>query len=608
MATVDEIATVPKGSPSPAADVPVEPVTEKTNYGRNEESSDSDSLQAGVRRAEMLRTGWTRQGLIITFTGLFLASLVNNFGDYSTQVYVPYATSSFKQHSAMSAANVVANITRIAAYPIIAKLGDVFGRAEMFTLSILFQAIGYAIYAACKNVSQYIAGGIFENIGSTGFGLTQQVFVADVTNLVNRAVWSTLPDSLTVIPALYIGTEISTRMLADSHWRWGYGMWAIIQPVCSTLLVGAMLYYQRRTPAPKKTSEMIGWNESSSSYWRRIYNVVWIQLDGFGAVLLLLGLSLFLIPLSLTGSGNSDDWHKGSFIAMLVLGVVIFAVFIAWDTWVAQKPFIPYRMIKNRTVAAACLLGALDFFHYSVFTVFFTSYLQVAAHYGPATATRIDNSLRVAFQVSGIFAAYFMKYTRRSQIWVLTGVPLCVLGMGVLLYLVDMGNGRVGNEAAFVTVKSLIGIGRGFYQTAAQVSVQAKVSRGDVSVVTAVFFAAMSVGAAIGTSVAGAIWRNTLPEKLSQHLPAEYKDQAGAIFSSIVVAQEYEVGTPVREAIDTAYRGSQRLLAIAALASLVPMLVIMFFLENVKLDERTTAVGKDDDGKPGVDGEVREKA
>lgn len=69
MATVDEIAAAPKGSPSLAADVPVEPVTEKADYSRNEESSDSDSLQAGVRRAEMLRTGWTRQGLIITFTG-----------------------------------------------------------------------------------------------------------------------------------------------------------------------------------------------------------------------------------------------------------------------------------------------------------------------------------------------------------------------------------------------------------------------------------------------------------------------------------------------------------------------------------------------------------
>lgn len=92
-----------------------------------------------------------------------------------------------------------------------------------------------------------------------------------------------------------------------------------------------------------------------------------------------------------------------------------------------------------------------------------------------------------------------MKYTKRSQIWVFTGVPLCVLGMGVLLYLVDMGDGRTGNEAAFVTAKALIGIGRGFYQTASQVSVQAVVTRQEVSVVTAVFFASMSVGGAVGT-------------------------------------------------------------------------------------------------------------
>jgi MFS family permease len=122
----------------------------------------------------------------------------------------------------------------------------------------------------------------------------------------------------------------------------------------------------------------------------RMYNLVWVQLDAFGAVLLLLGLSLFLVPLSLTGSGNSDDWHKGSFIAMLVMGVVILVAFIAWDTWFAKKPFVPYRMIRNRTVAAACCLGALDFFHYSVFSVFFPSYLQVAGHYGAGPATRIE--------------------------------------------------------------------------------------------------------------------------------------------------------------------------------------------------------------------------
>lgn len=50
-------------------------------------------------------------------------------------------------------------------------------------------------------------------------------------------------------------------------------------------------------------------------------------------------------------------------------------------------------MINNRTVAAACLLGALDFFHYSVFSVFFTSYLQVAGNFPADAATIIEYEL-----------------------------------------------------------------------------------------------------------------------------------------------------------------------------------------------------------------------
>ncbi|EKV09996.1 Siderophore iron transporter mirA [Penicillium digitatum PHI26] len=465
------------------------------------------SLQPGVHRADVLRKSWTKTGLIIVFIGLFLCTLAINFADYSTQVYAPYTTSAFKQHSAMSAARVVMNIARISAYPIIAKLGDVFGRAEMFILSILMSVLGYAIWAACTNITQYIVAGIFDAIGSTGFALTQQIFVADMTSLVDRGIWSTLPDSLTTIPTLYLGTIVAQRVLDHSTWRWGWGMWAIILPVASLPLIGTMLFYQRRTPYPVSVSEALGWR-TSDAWWKKAYRLFWIELDLPGAILLVAGLSLLLVPLSLTGSNNSGAWTNGSFIAMLVLGVV-----------------------------------------------------------------------------AGIFAAFFMKYTKRSQIWVLIGVPLCVLGMGVLLYLVDLRDGRSGNEASFVAAKSLIGIGRGFYQTAAQVSVQAVVSRQDVSVVTAVFFASMSVGGAIGTSVAGAIWRNTLPKKLQKYLPSELKGQAKSIFGSIVVARNYAMGTEARDAINRSYRESQRLLAIAGLASLSLMLIVMLFLKNVKLSE-----------------------
>lgn len=56
---------------------------------------------------------------------LFITTLIITFSDYSQMVLQPYVTSAFKSHSAMSAAHVVINITRIIAYPIIAKLSDV---------------------------------------------------------------------------------------------------------------------------------------------------------------------------------------------------------------------------------------------------------------------------------------------------------------------------------------------------------------------------------------------------------------------------------------------------------------------------------------------------
>lgn len=87
------------------------------------------------------------------------------------------------------------------------------------------------------------AAGIFDAIGSTGFALTQQVFVADMTSLVNRGIWSTLPDSLTTIPTLYLGTIVAQRILDHSTWRWGWGMWAIVLPVASLPLIGTMLFY-----------------------------------------------------------------------------------------------------------------------------------------------------------------------------------------------------------------------------------------------------------------------------------------------------------------------------------------------------------------------------
>jgi hypothetical protein len=110
-----------------------------------------------------------------------------------------------------------------------------------------------------------------------------------------------------------------------------------------------------------------------------------------------------------------------------------------------------------------------------------------------------STSLCVAFQVAGMIATYFMKYTKRSQIFVLIGVPLCVLGMGVLLYLVDMGDGRIGKEAAFMTAKSLVGIGRGSIKRQHRSPCKPWFRCKKFWLLLRCSFASMSVGGAVGT-------------------------------------------------------------------------------------------------------------
>lgn len=85
-------------------------------------------------------------------------------------------------------------------------------------------------------------------------------------------------------------------------------------------------------------------------------------------------------------------------------------------------------------------------------------------------------------------------------------------------------------------------------------------------------------------SVSGAIWRNTLPDKLLKYLPDGDRSKAMSIFQSIVTAKKYDIGSPVRLAIDRSFRESQMLLAIVATALCVPNLGIMWFMESISLE------------------------
>ena len=126
-----------------------------------------------------------------------------------------------------------------------AKIANVFGRLEAFSISVFLYVIGYIQMAGSNNVKTFASAQIFYSAGSTGLQILIQIFVADTSDLLNRALFSSLPDVPFLI-TVWVGPPIANSVLAHTTWRWGYGLWTIVLPAAFMPLALALFLNMRK--------------------------------------------------------------------------------------------------------------------------------------------------------------------------------------------------------------------------------------------------------------------------------------------------------------------------------------------------------------------------
>lgn len=530
---------------------------------------------------------WNKKLLYIAYAVLIITAFVESFANNSTSSLDSYATSSFNEHALIATVAVVYKITAICAYPILAKIADLLGRAEGFTLSMILYSLAYVLYASCQNVDTYVCAEIFFAIGRNGYRIFQLIFIADTSSLINRGILSQLPNAIGAIPSLYAGSYVQDAFLEHSTWRWGYGSFAIILAAFCFPLGGIMFYLDRRAKqnGQKKVYQILKNIPKDAKWYEKAYHILIVELDLIGGVLLLCGFALFFVPFTVTGSSSSYKWHEPKLIVMLVIGFVIFCCFLVWNTKFAKKPFVPTQALKSKTVVIIVVLVALDLCENSSFSTYFKTVLQVAGYYSAGAATRIDNSKKVTVDIFNVFGGLLMKYTKRSKIYALIGIPMLILGHGLLVWFMRRGDGEMASYALLVMAEVFIGFGRGMYQCALQVTIQAIAGIEGIAMSTAFFLAFQSIGSLIGSAISGGIWNTVVLSKLNLYLPEDDKDLAKKIYKSITVAMSYEKGSDIRDGINRAYAETIQIIGWTGLGIIAPMLILMFFIKDVKLSE-----------------------
>ncbi|KAI2642808.1 siderophore iron transporter mirC [Xylaria nigripes] len=562
-----------------------------------------EETQEGVKAMEAISLAWSKWGLIAAYFAIFLMAFTTSLEGQVTYSVVALATSSFSSHSLIATVYVVQGVVNAVIKPPMAKIADVFGRLEAFTICIILYVLGYIQMAASANVQSFAAAQIFYSAGSTGVQILQQVFIADTTNMPNRALFSSLPDTPFLVTT-WIGSIIGGAIVASSTWRWAYGIWAIILPVTFLPLALSLFLNSRRA---KKLHLMPEKRRFAEGGPLAIAAKIWNSLDIGGIVLLSASFALILIPLTLTKT-TPGGWHSATIIALIVVGGVLLIIFPLWESSkkLAPHPLIPLELLKSRTFCAGCAIG---FFYFMVFYLsvqpYFYSYLLVVQRQSIASAGHITQTFSFTSTVTSIVVSLLIKYTRHYKYFVTSGALIYLLGVGLMIRYRTMDT----SVGSLVGTQIAVGIGGGMLNVPAQLGVQASASHQQVAAATAVFLTLIEIGGAVGSAVSGAVWTQLVPAKLSAYLPADVVGQAHTIFGDVTVAGNYTLyplGSDARTAINRSYQETMHVLLTIAIVLCAPIVLLSFLMKNYKLDVVAQGVkGKVIGGKVG-DNQVNE--
>ncbi|KAK9459969.1 major facilitator superfamily domain-containing protein [Lipomyces oligophaga] len=588
------VAPEPGSSSSSTLEVDLERVVSTATSGIEPD------VELGVHKAEVLSQTWTRNGLHCAYVGLFLLAFTTSLSGQVTALLTPFATSEFHVHSLLAMVQVVQGILFAVVKTPMAKIANAFGRLEAFFLAILLLSVGYFQMAAAGGVAAYSSAQIFSASGTTGLLILQQIFVADTTDLLNRALFSVLPDTPFLI-TVWIAPAITDITTEKFTWRYGYSMWVLLVPLAASPLLITLFQNQRRA----RQLGLLPKHDWSGQTLLSVAKSISNALDIIGIILLTAACAMVLIPLTLS-STTATHWHDGRIWGLLIGGTVLFFVFVGWELYLATlaeanpydttrlRPLLSLRVLKNRTVLAGCVTIFFYDMAYNVFQPYFFSYLMITRPISTDSAGKIVQVFSFAATASGIAVSLLIKWSGRYKRWLLIGIPLYALGILTMHY------SRVpGSHNFFIVLSQLIaGIGGGSLSLPSQIGVQASCNHADVALATAMFLTVFSLGSAVGASVSGAIWTTLLPKWLSAALPEDMQDEVSKIYADFGYARRAypDLGSPERQAIAGAYKDVMSILIWVAVSMVIPAFFSALFMTEYDLEELSKMVADQSGG------------
>lgn len=512
---------------------------------------------------------WTKGELWLAWSSIGLLSFAMALSNQTLTVYTNYATSSFNRQSLISTIQVVGGILNVVTRPVIAKIADVVGRFEGFVLSFFLLTASFVVMAVSPNIETYFVSQILFTIGGLGVQFMIQVFAADTTGLVYRALFVVLPNMAYLFVPWFAG-PLTTAVLENSSWRWGLAMWAIIIPLFSIPLLTTLLYKKIQI---KRTLQTDTYTQLQP---KRFLD----QMDARGVFILATGLSFVFISIPLASDDNVG-WTRPHIILLLVVGVLCLIGFPYYESRVPETPLIKMNIFKKTELSKAFIYTVLYCLAFYIYNPYFFSWLIVVFNMSNTVASNISVVYAVMATAGALACAIMMRYVKRVKWFIVGGSITGLVGVALIFHFRTLGS----KIWQLVFGQLVDGVGSGFMTGPAQILVQSHSQESEVAQTTAIFLSSLALGQVIGDALSGAIYRGQYSKHLRHNFPNKNETWIFSVVNDMRVPLKYPIGSPERSGIIDAFNEVMRILLIPPLAIFSVLVLTSVTFKEVKLDE-----------------------
>ncbi|CAI6378037.1 CLL_HP2_G0004430.mRNA.1.CDS.1 [Saccharomyces cerevisiae] len=525
---------------------------------------------------------------------LISTAFVCGFGislDYTLRsTYTGYATNSYSEHSLLSTVQVINAVVSVGSQVVYSRLSDHFGRLRLFLVATIFYIMGTIIQSQATRLTMYAAGSVFYNCGYVGTNLLLTLILSDFSSLKWRmfyqyaSYWPYI-----IIP--WISGNIITAANPQKNWSWNIAMWAFIYPLSALPIIFPILYmkYKSSKTAEWRSLKEQARKERTGGLFENLVFLFW-KLDIVGILLITVSLGCILVPLTLANE-TSQKWHNSKIIATLVSGGCLFFIFLYWEAKFAKSPLLPFKLLSDRGIWAPLGVTFFNFFTFFISCDYLYPVLLVSMKESSTSAARIVNLPDFVAATASPFYSLLVAKTRKLKLSVIGGCAAWMVCMG-LFYKYRGGSGSHEGVIAASVIMGLSGL---LCSNSVIVILQAMITHSRMAVITGIQYTFSKLGAAIGASVSGAIWTQTMPNQLYKNLGNDTLAEI-AYASPYTFINDYPWGSLERDAVVESYRYVQRIIMTVGLACTVPFFAFTMFMRDPELIDKATHEEFTEDG------------